>query len=113
MLLPFAEGGAKIAMLLKKMPLAPEYESARAETTELSRRFAAGLSAIRGEDRGYRPRLSPREKEAARQLKLGYGDKETAERLSVTLATLRGVKKNIYAKLGVHSLTELRESEIL
>ncbi|WP_303322447.1 LuxR C-terminal-related transcriptional regulator [Cloacibacillus evryensis] len=112
-LLPFAEGGAKIAMLLKKMPLAPEYESARAETTELSRRFAAGLSAIRGEDRGYRPRLSPREKEAARQLKLGYGDKETAERLSVTLATLRGVKKNIYAKLGVHSLTELRESEIL
>jgi DNA-binding NarL/FixJ family response regulator len=47
--------------------------------------------------------LSKRESEVLRYIALGYKDKEVAETLGLTIATVRSYVKAIYGKLHVHS----------
>ncbi|MFW6113627.1 MAG: response regulator [Actinomycetota bacterium] len=51
--------------------------------------------------------LTPKEEEVLRLLVQGLGNREMAERLYVSSNTLKFHLKNIYAKLGVHSRTEV------
>jgi len=50
--------------------------------------------------------LSPRQKEILRLLAQGYVAKEIAEKMNVSVATVRSYLKLIYQKLHVHSRTE-------
>jgi len=50
--------------------------------------------------------LSPRQKEILRLLAQGYVAKEIAEKMEVSVATVRSYLKLIYQKLHVHSRTE-------
>ena len=50
--------------------------------------------------------LSPRQKEILRLLAQGYVAKEIAEKMDVSVATVRSYLKLIYQKLHVHSRTE-------
>lgn len=52
------------------------------------------------------PTLTPRELEVLRLLADGVGTKEMAERLSLSIATVRNHIERILAKLGVHSRLE-------
>jgi len=50
--------------------------------------------------------LSPRETEVLELLSKGYVNKEIADRLSLSVETIRSYLKNIYEKMHVHSRTE-------
>lgn len=50
--------------------------------------------------------LSKRESEVLEYVARGYSDKEVADALGLTPATVRSYLKNIYAKLHVHSRTQ-------
>jgi DNA-binding NarL/FixJ family response regulator len=50
--------------------------------------------------------LSKRESEVLGYVARGYSDKEVAEALGLTTATVRSYLKNIYSKLHVHSRTQ-------
>jgi DNA-binding NarL/FixJ family response regulator len=50
--------------------------------------------------------LSRREKEVLELVSRGYGNKEVADQLSITLETVRYHLKQVYEKLHVHSRTE-------
>lgn len=50
--------------------------------------------------------LSKRESEVLNYIALGYSDKEVAEAIGLTVATVRSYLQNIYAKLHVHSRTQ-------
>lgn len=52
-------------------------------------------------------RLSPREREIVQLLAEGKSNKETADRLGITLATVETHRKRIQSKLNIHSLAEL------
>lgn len=51
--------------------------------------------------------LSPREQEVLRLLGEGFGNETVAERLKVSPKTILSYRRNIMAKLGVHSTPEL------
>jgi DNA-binding NarL/FixJ family response regulator len=51
-------------------------------------------------------RLSPREREILELIVLGFYNKEIADRLSISIESIRWHLKNIYRKLHVHSRTE-------
>lgn len=51
--------------------------------------------------------LSPREQEVLRLLGEGFGNEVVAERLKVSPKTILSYRRNIMAKLGVHSTPEL------
>lgn len=52
------------------------------------------------------PQLAPREAEVLTLVSKGYINKEIADRLGITLETVRSYLKNIYEKLHVRSRTE-------
>ena len=52
-------------------------------------------------------RLTFREEEIVRLVSQGQGDKQIADALKISLLTVNTHLKNVYAKLGVHSRTEL------
>lgn len=58
---------------------------------------------------GARPSLSPREKQIMRLLVRGASYKEIAHNLGLAFSTVQSRTKTIYAKLGVHGKSELRE----
>lgn len=51
--------------------------------------------------------LSPRERDVFRELAMGYSANAVAENLQLSPHTVRGHAANVYAKLGVHSRSEL------
>ena len=51
--------------------------------------------------------LSPRELQVLRYLAEGYSTKETAERLFLSMSTVRTYKQRLKHKLGLKSVTEL------
>ena len=53
-----------------------------------------------------RVELSRREREVLEWVSRGYGNKEVADQLSITLETVRHHLKQVYEKLHVHSRTE-------
>lgn len=53
-----------------------------------------------------RLRLSPREKEVLDLLSKGYANKEIADKLSLSVETIRSYLKGVYEKMHVHSRTE-------
>lgn len=60
----------------------------------------------KGEERRQLVRLSPRETEVLELIASGYVNKEIAERLGLTIQTVRSYLKTIYEKLHVHSRAE-------
>lgn len=51
-------------------------------------------------------RLSPREKDVLDLLSKGYANKEIADKLSLSVETIRSYLKGVYEKMHVHSRTE-------
>lgn len=54
-----------------------------------------------------RPRLTRREREVANLAASGLGDRETAEKLKLSLRTVEGHLYRVYGKLGISTRTEL------
>lgn len=52
-------------------------------------------------------KISPRERELAELILLGYTNSEMAEKLGLTLGTIKVYRKNLYSKLQIHSKREL------
>ncbi len=74
-------------------------------TSGIARRvadFFRKRSKLRGEVKG----LSVRETEVLDLLSKGYGNKEIADKLSLSVETIRSYLKNIYTKMHVHSRAE-------
>jgi DNA-binding CsgD family transcriptional regulator len=67
---------------------------------------AAASGARPGRRTGGAPTLSARERDLLRELASGRSYKEIAARLSLSVATVRGYSRGLYAKLDVHSRAE-------
>ena len=74
-------------------------------TSGIARRVA-GFFRDRGQRRDDVLRLSPREKEVLHLLAKGHVNKEIADKLSLSVDTIRSYLKNIYEKMHVHSRAE-------
>jgi DNA-binding NarL/FixJ family response regulator len=74
-------------------------------SSEIARRVVASFRR-RGLDRDAALGLTPREEEVLGWVSKGYANKEIAEKLSVSVETVRDHLKRIYDKLHVHSRTE-------
>lgn len=57
-------------------------------------------------DRALQENLSPREREMLKLLAEGYRYKEIADRLELSIETVRSYIRSVYTKLQVHSRTE-------
>lgn len=70
-----------------------------------------GSGAVNVEERcnhaAERASLTPREREILKELACGHTAQEIAEKMVVSLATIRTHARNIYRKIDVHSQTEL------
>jgi DNA-binding NarL/FixJ family response regulator len=74
-------------------------------TPQLARRVVQFLSQPRAENRDF-PRLTPGETEFLDQLAKGYAYKEIADRMNISIDTVRSYVRTVYEKLHVHSRTE-------
>ena len=74
-------------------------------TSGIARRVA-GFFRRRGEVRQDTARLSQRETEVLDLLAKGFVNKEIADKLSLSVETIRSYLKNIYEKMHVHSRAE-------
>ena len=74
-------------------------------TSGIARRVA-GFFRHRGKARDEMVRLSQRETEVLDLLAKGFVNKEIADRLSLSVETIRSYLKNIYEKMHVHSRAE-------
>jgi len=74
-------------------------------TPQLARRVVQFLSQPRDEGQAL-PRLTPGEKEFLDQLAKGYAYKEIADRMKISIDTVRSYVRTVYEKLHVHSRTE-------
>ena len=74
-------------------------------TPQLARRVVQFLSQPREEGQVL-PRLTPGEKEFLDQLAKGYAYKEIADRMNISIDTVRSYVRTVYEKLHVHSRTE-------
>jgi DNA-binding NarL/FixJ family response regulator len=74
-------------------------------TPQLARRVVQFLSEPRGEGQAM-PKLTPGEKEFLDQLSKGYAYKEIADRMNISIDTVRSYVRTVYEKLHVHSRTE-------
>ncbi|MDY4162817.1 MAG: helix-turn-helix transcriptional regulator, partial [Sutterella sp.] len=52
--------------------------------------------------------MSPREKEVLARLREGLTNRDIAERLGLSERTVQGHRNNLYRKLRVHNLSQLR-----
>jgi DNA-binding NarL/FixJ family response regulator len=74
-------------------------------TPQLARRVVQFLSRPAGVDASL-PKLTPGEKEFLDQLAKGYAYKEIADRMNISIDTVRSYVRTVYEKLHVHSRTE-------
>ena len=74
-------------------------------TPQLARRVVQFLSRPAQENQDI-PRLTPGEKEFLDQLAKGYAYKEIADRMNISIDTVRSYVRTVYEKLHVHSRTE-------
>src|SRR5512136_1038149 len=74
-------------------------------TPQLARRVVQYFSRPPGEDSPV-SRLTPGEKEFLDQLAKGYAYKEIADRMAISIDTVRSYVRTVYEKLHVHSRTE-------
>jgi DNA-binding NarL/FixJ family response regulator len=74
-------------------------------TPQLARRVVQFFSRPAG-DQSPLSRLAPGEKEFLEQLAKGYAYKEIADRMSISIDTVRSYVRTVYEKLHVHSRTE-------
>ena len=74
-------------------------------TPQLARRVVQFFSKP-GEGESPVSRLSPGEKEFLHQLANGYAYKEIADRMKISIDTVRSYVRTVYEKLHVHSRTE-------
>jgi len=81
------------------------YEGGSPMTPQLARRVVQFFSDPRSEGSSL-ARLTPAEKEFLDQLAKGYAYKEIADRMSISIDTVRSYVRTVYEKLHVHSRTE-------
>ncbi len=74
-------------------------------TPQLARRVVQYFSRPAG-DNSQVARLAPGEKEFLDQLAKGYAYKEIADRMNISIDTVRSYVRTVYEKLHVHSRTE-------
>jgi DNA-binding NarL/FixJ family response regulator len=74
-------------------------------TPQLARRVVQYFSRPAGDDSPV-SRLTPGEKDFLDQLAKGYAYKEIADRMSISIDTVRSYVRTVYEKLHVHSRTE-------
>jgi DNA-binding NarL/FixJ family response regulator len=74
-------------------------------TPQLARRVVQ-FFAKPGDDTASVSRLTPGEKEFLEQLAKGYAYKEIADRMRISIDTVRSYVRTVYEKLHVHSRTE-------
>jgi DNA-binding NarL/FixJ family response regulator len=74
-------------------------------TPQLARRVVQFFSRPAG-DKSPVARLTPGEKEFLDQLAKGYAYKEIADRMNISIDTVRSYVRTVYEKLHVHSRTE-------
>lgn len=72
----------------------------------LARRVVQFFSRPQGESDSPLARLTPGEKEFLNQLANGYAYKEIADRMKISIDTVRSYVRTVYEKLHVHSRTE-------
>jgi DNA-binding NarL/FixJ family response regulator len=74
-------------------------------TPQLARRVVQFFSKTSGEQSSV-AKLTPGEKEFLDQLAKGYAYKEIADRMNISIDTVRSYVRTVYEKLHVHSRTE-------
>ena len=74
-------------------------------TPQLARRVVQFFSKPAGDDSGV-SKLSAGERDFLDQLSKGYAYKEIADRLEISIDTVRSYVRTVYEKLHVHSRTE-------
>ena len=74
-------------------------------TPQLARRVVQFFSKPGTEDSAV-SKLTPGEKEFLDQLAQGYAYKEIADRMKISIDTVRSYVRTVYEKLHVHSRTE-------
>ena len=81
------------------------HEGGSPMTPQLARRVVQFFSAPLQEDSPF-SKLTPGEREFLDQLANGYTYKEIADRMKITIDTVRSYVRTVYEKLHVHSRTE-------
>jgi len=98
------EGEATVhAISLYRAASEPRFDEADLHLVELFHQECLG--ELLGLD--VRPELSARERQTLELLLEGRADKEIAQQLGISRHTVNQYNKSIYAKLGVHSRSEL------
>ena len=81
------------------------YDGGSPMTPQLARRVVQFFARPGGEDSPV-SKLTPGEKEFLDQLAKGYAYKEIADRMNISIDTVRSYVRTVYEKLHVHSRTE-------
>jgi DNA-binding NarL/FixJ family response regulator len=81
------------------------YSGGSPMSPQLARRVVQFFSQPQPQDTGL-SRLTPAEREFLEQLSKGYAYKEIADRMGISIDTVRSYVRTVYEKLHVHSRTE-------
>jgi len=81
------------------------YDGGAPMSPQLARRVVQFFSRPATQDSGL-ARLTPAEREFLDQLAKGYAYKEIADRMTISIDTVRSYVRTVYEKLHVHSRTE-------
>lgn len=110
--MPFAEMGSEIVPMLERAMLIQKYQSGVKDILKLLKRQKRGVAVINKELHEDDYKLTPREREISMLVQEGLDNAEIAEKLFISIYTVKNTLKKVFVKLNIKKREELRKFKL-
>ncbi|WMJ78236.1 MULTISPECIES: helix-turn-helix transcriptional regulator [unclassified Sedimentibacter] len=110
--MPFAEMGNEIIPMLERAMLIQKYQSGVKDILKLLKRQERGVAAINKELYEDDYKLTPREREISILVQEGLNNAEIAEKLFISIYTVKNTLKKVFIKLNIKRRDELSKFKL-
>lgn len=107
--MPFAEMGKEIVPLLERVSLINEYQESAIKILELAKKQEFGVSCINQQLNRDKYNLTPREQEISSLAAEGMSNADIAEKLFISVYTVKNTLKKVFIKLNIKKRDELKQ----
>ena len=107
--MPFAEIGKEIVPLMERISLISEYEESAIKILELAKKQEFGVSCINHQLNRHKYNLTPREQEISSLASEGMSNADIAEKLFISVYTVKNALKKVFVKLNIKKRNELKK----
>lgn len=107
--MPFAEMGKEVVPLMERVSLINEYQESARKILELAKKQEFGVSCINQQLNRDKYNLTPREQEISSLAAEGMSNADIAEKLFISVYTVKNTLKKVFVKLNIKKRDELKK----